>query len=265
MSLKTLIGATVDNAASDENILNKAYDDIIHTSAQNLGQAAGTLTSTLNILLAPISWAVYGFEFIDSIVKSKLKEKLANTPIEDLKQPESNIVIPAYEALRYSLNKEQLKNMYINLIANSMKISTSEHVHPAFVEVIKQFSTFDADLLYWLFIDPNRKIPKIKIRLQLSEYDTTGTDAYSIILSPLYYPISSINQYTLSLENLERLKIIEIRDYIKLVDDDAYNHILKFVSIDSLKSTDPHLPYVNIIKGSIVLTNFGKELVKNIF
>lgn len=266
MSLKTLIGTAVTNAASDENILNKVYDDAIHPSAQNVGQALDTLTSTLNVLLAPFSWAVYGFKHIDAAVKSKLEDKLSDTPVEFLKEPESNIVIPAYEALRYNLDKEQLKNMYINLIANSMKVNNSKYVHPAFVEVIKQLSVFDAELLEKLFKDGTMQIPKIKVRLQRAEFDGAGIDVYNIVIDPKYYSFSLYHdEYTISLENLERLKILTIHDDNKLLIPNLYDNIIGTLDMDYLKNVKSDLPYVKIFYGSISLTKFGEELIKNIF
>lgn len=266
MSLKTLIGVAATNAASNEDILNKAYDDIIQPTAQNVGQALETLSSTLNVLLAPISWAVYGFEQIDTVVKEKLKDKLSNTPVEELKEPESNIVIPAYEALRYTLDKEQLKNMYINLIANSMKVNNSKYVHPAFVEVIKQLSVFDAELLEKLFKDGTIQIPKIKVRLQRAEFDGAGIDAYDIVIDPKYYSFSLYHdEYTISLENLERLKILTIHDDNKLLIPNLYDNIINTLDMDYLKNARSDLPYVKIFYGSISLTNFGEQLIRNIF
>lgn len=265
MSLKTLLGTAATNATSNADILNKAYDDAIHPTAKNVGQALGTLSSTLNILLAPISWAVYGFEQIDNVVKEKLKDKLSNTPIEDLKEPEPNIVIPAYEALRYSLDKDQLKEMYINLIAYSMQNSTSDKVHPAFVEVVKQLSIFDSELLKKIFGNSTITIPKLKIRLQKGVNDYAGFDSHPIVISPKYYGVPFLDQYTLSLENLERLKIISIEHDNELLKPNIYDDLISLVNVESLRKAYPNNPYVNIIKGHISLTKFGQEFVKSIF
>ena len=265
MSLKTLIGVSATNAASNEDILNKAYDDIIHPTAQNVGQALETLSSTLNVLLAPISWAVYGFEQIDTVVKEKLRDKLSNTPVEELKEPEPNIVIPAYEALRYSLDKEQLKEMYINLIACSMQNSTSDRVHPAFVEVVKQLSIFDSELLKKIFGNSTTTIPKLKIRLQKGIDDYAGFDSHTIVISPKYYDAKLLEEYTLSLENLERLKIINIEHDNELLEPNIYDDLIRIINIESLSKAYPDKPYVNIIKGYISLTKFGQEFVKSIF
>ncbi|MCI6276847.1 MAG: DUF4393 domain-containing protein [Clostridium sp.] len=259
------LNTAATTVANSSEILKEVYNDVAKPTAQNVGKALGTLSSTINVLLAPISWAVYGFKHIDASVKSKLEEKLSDTPIEELKEPEPNIVIPAYEALRYTLNKEQLKDMYVNLIANSMKISTSNSVHPAFVEVVKQFSVFDADLLKKLFSKSASSIPKLKIRIQKSEHDYSGIDLSNIVLSPQYYGASFLDDYNVSLENLERLKIIEIHHSSELLEPNIYDSIIDLIDKDSFKSINENFPYVDLIKGYISLTNFGKEFVNNIF
>ena len=248
MSLNNLIKTTATNVASNENILNKTYDDVIHPAAQNVGQALDTLTSTLNIFLAPVSWAVYGFNHIDAAVKARLTEKLSDTPIENLSEPEANIVVPAYEALRYSLDKESLK------------------AHPAFVEVIKQLSPFDAEFLKILFYNQTHQIPKMKVRLQVSQNDTIGIDLFRTILSPKYFTDESlINEYSFSLDNLERLKIITIDDSYFLNEANIYDDIIKSIDKDSYLNLRSDLNYVNLIKGSISLTSFGEQFVDLVF
>lgn len=265
MSDSNFITAAANTVANSSEILKEVYVDVAKPTAQNVGQALGTLSSTLNVLLAPISWAVYGFKQIDDKVKTGLEEKFKSTPIDELKAPEPNIVIPAYEALRYSINKEQLKDMYINLIANSMKINTSDKVHPAFVEVIKQLSIFDAELLKKIFGNSTSSIPKLKIRIQKGEYDYSGVDTHSIVINSKYYDVSFLDQYTISLENLERLKIINIYDDAKLLNENIYDDLIELVDKDSLSKIHSEFSYVNIIKGHIALTKFGEEFVKNIF
>lgn len=262
--MQELVTKAIKTAAKDSSLVKEVYQDTVQPTARNVGQALGTLSSTLNVFLAPISWAVYGFEQIDAVVKEKLKDKLSNTPIEALKEPEPNIVIPAYEALRYSLDKDQLKEMYINLIAYSMQYNTSDKVHPAFVEVVKQLSIFDSELLKKIFGN-STTIPKLKIRLQKGEHNYAGFDSHSIVISPKYYGVPFLDKYTLSLENLERLKIISIEHDNELLTPNIYDDLISLVDVESLSKAHPNNPYVNIIKGHISLTKFGKEFVNSVF
>lgn len=261
-----ILTAVANTAAKDPSLIKEVYEDTLQPTAKNVGQALGTLSSTLNVLLAPFSWAVYGFQQIDAVVKENLRDKLSNTPIEDLKEPEPNIVIPAYEALRYSLNKTQLKEMYINLIAQSMQNSTSDKVHPAFVEVIKQLSSFDAYFLKSISSELRLQIPKIKIRLQISEDNFSGIDVYRTILSPKYFTDKSLlSKYSFALDNLERLKLINIDDTYELGDNNLYDEIINSIDKEAFSKKRPDLTYVNLIKGKINITDFGRQFISSVF
>lgn len=264
--MQELLSAAASTVAKDSSLLKEVYKDTIQPTAKNVGQALGTLSSTLNVLLAPFSWAVYGFQQIDAVVKENLKDKLSNTPIENLTEPESNIVIPAYEALRYSLDKDKLKEMYVNLIASSMVNDTKAKAHPSFVEVIKQLSSFDAEFLKILFYDGTTQIPKIKPRIQSSENNYDGVDICRSILSPKYYKdTKQLQNYFFSLDNFERLKLIEVNDSYYLNPPSLYDDIIASIDNESFSKTREDLPYLNLIKGSITLTEFGKQFISTVF
>lgn len=53
--------------------------------------------------------------------------------------PEAYVAVPALQAISYSMNSEELRNMYANLLAKAIDIDEKDKVHPAFVELIKQF------------------------------------------------------------------------------------------------------------------------------
>lgn len=77
-------------------------------------------------------------------VKKLLNQKMANVEPEKIVEPLLYIAIPALQALTYSMNCEELRNLYINLLAKSIHNDTKDLVHPAFVEIIKQLSPTDA-------------------------------------------------------------------------------------------------------------------------
>lgn len=48
------------------------------------------------------------------------------------------------QALTYTAQNETLREMYVNLLANSMNTDKNSVVHPSFVEIIKQMNSLDA-------------------------------------------------------------------------------------------------------------------------
>lgn len=62
-------------------------------------------------------------------------------------EPEAYVAVPAIQAISYSMNSEELRNLYANLLAKAMNSDTKDMVHPSFVEIIKQMSPIDALVL----------------------------------------------------------------------------------------------------------------------
>ena len=265
--MENILKTAAGTAANNNEVVNKLYDDAIHPVAQNIGQALDTLSSTINVLLAPMSWAIYGFKIIDQKVKSSLERKLKDVPLDELTEPSADIVIPSYEALRYSVDKDELKDMYVSLLAASMVKATKDMAHPAFVEIIKQLSPFDAKLLKSLFYNQESSfLPKIKVRIQVSEHDFFGIDFYRCVLSNKYCPDGSlIEKYLFSIDNFERLKIITVDDMATMKPDNIYNEIIERINQNELLSLRDDLNYVNISKGSIHLTDFGRQFTSTVF
>lgn len=248
----------------------KIYDDGLQPAVREIGKGLGTLASTINVALAPINWMVYGFEIIDKQVKLALQEKLSNILPEKISTPDASIVVPAYEALRCSLDKETLKEMYINLIASSMIEDKKNSVHPAFVEIIKQLSSQDAKLLKDAFSNTKLQLPKVCLRLQISEGDATGVNLIKNLLPDKFYTNSySHLDCQCSLDNLERLKLIEIVDGTVSFENLLIQRHEKYEDITvpeyfkvGFSNIYPHLHYLNIINGCIAITNFGERFLE---
>ena len=176
---QTLIMEASENNSKESNVkstidavigLAKAipiYDDAIQPAAKEIGKSLATVTKTINIVLAPISALVWGYEKISEFVQNKVAEKLKNVPEENIVTPDPAVVGPALEALRYTGNNETLSELYANLIANSMDKETIKKAHPGFVEIIKNM-TSDEGLILKVLI-PNFYKPIMDIKLKLKK------------------------------------------------------------------------------------------------
>lgn len=51
---------------------------------------------------------------------------------------------PALEALKYTYDKDELRNMYLNLLTSSMNKDIKDKAHPSYVEIIRQLTPLDA-------------------------------------------------------------------------------------------------------------------------
>lgn len=123
------------------------YDDLVRPAAKQAGKTLETVGRTVNAALIPIRGVVWGIEKIEEFVNKSVSSKLKNTPVEDIVTPRITIAGPALEALRFTGDEITLREMYSNLLANAMDKKTEDHVHPSFVEIIKQLLPQEAKLL----------------------------------------------------------------------------------------------------------------------
>lgn len=79
-----------------------------------------------------------------------LYEKLKNTPEEQIVPPENYVAVPALQQISYCFDSDELRDMYANLLANSMNKVVKNGVHPGFVEIIKQLSPDEAKILKYM-------------------------------------------------------------------------------------------------------------------
>lgn len=136
------------------------YKDLVKPAAQEVGTVAGR---SAKALLSPVRAFLWSWERIEELVIDGINKRLEKTPEEQWKTPDAEIAVPLIQALSYTAQNETLREMYLNLLANSMNIEMDKSVHPSFVELIKQMNTLDAKVFeklasvngYQKIINPN--------------------------------------------------------------------------------------------------------------
>lgn len=123
------------------------YKDGLSPIVKPTGQALAVIPETVLTLLYPFRslnlYAKYSLERTALL----LSKKLENIPPENIVSPEPHIAVPALQQLSYSIDNENLREMYSNLLAKSMNRERQNEVHPSFVEIIKQLSPEEAVIL----------------------------------------------------------------------------------------------------------------------
>ncbi|WP_396047091.1 Abi-alpha family protein [Aeromicrobium sp. UC242_57] len=69
-------------------------------------------------------------DYFNSEFPADLTEKMKNVPDEEIQTPKPNVAMPALEALAYSVEEAELKEMYLNLLARASDKRTSSLAHP---------------------------------------------------------------------------------------------------------------------------------------
>lgn len=130
-------------------LLPEVYKDLAQPAAKEIGNVLGR---SAKALLVPIRGFLWGWEKIEQVVTEGVEKRFEKIPEEKRKTPEPEIAVPLMQALTYTAQNETLREMYLNLLANSMNTDKEKDVHPSFVELIKQMNGLDAKVFNKLSI-----------------------------------------------------------------------------------------------------------------
>ena len=117
------------------------YKDLVKPAAQEVGVVAGR---SAKALLSPVRAFLWSWEQIEQLVVDGVNRRIDKIPEEQRKTPDPEIAVPLLQALTYTAQNDTLREMYLNLLANSMDTAMDKNVHPSFVNLIKQMNALDA-------------------------------------------------------------------------------------------------------------------------
>ncbi len=221
--LNKLAKAAAEGAAEGfGKSLPPMYNDALQPLAKQTGKALGTLGGVINLALSPLQAMVWGYEKIGGWLSSALEEKLKKVPLDKVKTPDPAVAGPCIEALRFTAENIDLREMYANLIAKSMIVGTSHTAHPSFVEIIKNLSSDEA-LLFKLFTSRHSN-PTIDIEMQLPDQIGTHIIERNAIIVDQFTRnrLNPLADISAGITNLERLGLITIPPSRTYVNRDLY-------------------------------------------
>lgn len=246
--------------ATVENTVGAAYNDLVSPSAKPVGTIISLLPRTIRLFFSKWEkWIVYAEKSLE-LTAEAIQEKVAKIPEEKLTEPEPYVAVPALQQLSYSLDSEDLREMYANLLASSMNIDKKTSVHPAFVDIIKQLCPDEAKLLKYLSDKEGQ--PLIDIHLIQSK-----NREYSISLQNFTSIADGICENSLKisfyLDNLARLKLLDISDDRSLADDSEYKPLENHPLVKQIMNTQlPEGKSYEIKRHSFKLTAFAYDFIK---
>lgn len=191
-----------------EDVVNKALVPAATEFGKKIVPAGKELGSFVNKIvvnaLHPIELMIWGYDNIKKWLTNDLTCRLKDIPAEKIKSPDPRVAVPIIDALRYAGSNETIRDMFANLLASAMNTDLSDHVHPAFVELVKQLDVMDAKILEYLF--KNYQSAYINIR----ETDEKGYRVRSRYFGMMWLEVGSPDalRYNVSIENLMRLELI---------------------------------------------------------
>lgn len=111
--------------------------------------AANKILSATELLNKLTTFRTYvaGWQHVEENLLPRIKRKIERIPEENRQAPPLGIAGPVFEAAKYSAEEPILAEMFAELIAGTMDVTTAEHAHPSFVEIIKSLTSEEARIL----------------------------------------------------------------------------------------------------------------------
>ena len=236
------------------------YKDGMQPATKESGKTLALIPQTINAALAPLRQWIAQKEYNVAETEKLLAMKLEKVGEENIVSPESYIAVPAIQAISYCMNSEELRNMYANLLAASMTADKKWDVHPSFVELIKQISPDEAKLLRKVS-EKTDSFPLIDVRIQTPSggYITRLHNFTSIAEGVCDRP-ENVFSY---LDNLERLKIIDIPNMVRIDNDEVYKPLEEHIEIQNEMSKPLPDGYSwKIERRKFEITQYGKQFIQ---
>jgi hypothetical protein len=224
----TLIDDSLKGVAK-ELILIAKDDPDTKEAAKNVASTAKVVTGTLKRAVIPLAVVNYGIDKFEAYIKTKFQkdmtERTLKIPAENVVDPKPSIAGPVLQGLVYTHDEESLKEMYLNLLASAMDSSTANEAHPSFVEIIKQLSGEEAQLLKLYLSRDQHPIAELHwILNEKRQYQTLARHIVNLTDSRTGTPVE-IEMMPAYIDNWIRLGLIDVDYTVYQADENAYDWV----------------------------------------
>ena len=204
----------------------------------------------------------YSFTELDKQkIVDEVLERIEAISYENRKRPEKRIFVPILQNLSYSLDDNTLKDTYMNLLQSSL--DTTKIVHPSFVTIINQLNSDEIKLLNSLSPDILMSVPLLSIRLKSKGMQGDGHILVKYFSDRGFGVCDNPYNICAYLENLERLKLIEIPPYRHILNQQYYEPLKNHPAV--LQKTNQYIGNdtftINYVEQLFCLTQFGLQFL----
>lgn len=197
--------------------------ELISTAVTDIAVAAGkeiatTASKGIGQIVSDMLYASYGYKWSEKrqmkeieVARNieKFKEEIANKaakiPEENKQEPDVEVIGSTLESAKFRINKDEIRDMFSNLIVSAMDSSKANDIHPSFSEMIKMLSPLDAQNLYYLYHNMDETISSVR--------ETYTTGGYTEHFKHIFLGNPKCQDNTLiepSIDNLIRLKLVDV-------------------------------------------------------
>ena len=253
-----LLGAAVGASAA---VANKAYDDIVHPAAQEVGQALGHAGRFFQTVMKGFSVAAKGIDKKWDELLRKTEETIESIPPERRIEPSLGVLQPIIAGAWGALDSELVQGLFLNLLKTSMDINTTSKAFPVHGELIKQLSPDEALIL--VYLSSSRKYHPI-INAKLCKRD--NENSFNLVKEKISFLPLNINlkhpeNCPIYLDNLERSGLIT-SSFLQTADpEDSYKDLENTKEVLSIKEKieQDASQVCKFDRGIFYLTNLGKS------
>lgn len=256
-----------------KQVAKPLYQDAIAPGAIEVGKSLSTLGRTVNVLLAPLRAMVWGSEALEGWVNTKVAEKLASRGAKHVQAPDPRVAVPCLTSVRLCDAEPELQDMFAGLLAASMDADAANDVHPSYVEVLRQCSSLDAQVLRLLCIRGTHPAVKPLI-MNATEPNVVRfppppgwrIDPGKVFAFPSLLETEG-DRIPVSIDNLSRLGVLAIRDgkihdyhteYVELGNTKCVRHAIAQLRPRLAEHPDGKLMTMD---AAVTLTSFGDGLI----
>lgn len=247
------------------DLIKEMYGDLAKPGVQNVGVALSAVLGLGVTLLWPIMWANERAKIALENNLEAYRERLKDVPPEEVTVAPAEVAMPIIEKLSYVTN-EELKKLYIELLAKASIKGSNNQAHPSFVNIINNLSPDEAKFIEAIL--PYNQIPFIKAELKGKQ----GT-------FELESPILRIRNLSLTYEenigayisNLVGVGLIQLREDVWLSNADRYKEHMEYFEAKK-PIYDQKFPYLkdetssyHASKGIIQITKLGDLFFKAVY
>ena len=249
-----LLGEVIKAAGDSPNV---------KAAGNELGKAALTLTKTINNALLPLAAVNFAFEkarqYFSKRFAQDLEEKASTIPADLIVEPKASIAGPALQGLAFSHGEPNLKEMYLSLLASAMDGRSSEKVHPAFVEIIRQLNSEEARLLRGI-LRSRSGIPIAETRLQLKNqgFRVLHRNLLNLRQESSGEPAED-PQLSAMVDNWVRLGLVTVDFTKQVADEKAYDWVESRPEFKRQQSKETEEQKVAFSPGVIECTSLGQQ------
>lgn len=270
--MKEIVSKKIDVVDKTIDLVNKVYDDGISKPTKIISNGLSMCLSFVGAMVSPIMYEyIQNAEYKKREIDKKLEKKYNLIQEGNRTIPRMNILGPAVELLKYNLDEQYIKDIFVSIMASEMNSEMQSKVLPSYIDIVRQLSSDDAKMLKMIYDvyskDNNTQFPLcIMCASPYNSRDLYDVIDKYLIINPYGIEKDKGFNITVKLEkivvdNLCRLGLIKLND-------DRYLHADYYdLTFDILKPSynDLHNYEIFMKKGIFELTEFGRNFIEICF